>query len=354
MTNLGGDRHISDASPGRSNSFPEIDGYRTSNLGALDPRGPAASDIDRLWWLMLILGTAVFVLFAVLLVLSFRRRGDEGSRDQETTASRWWLYGGGVALPTIVLLVVLVATLVVMQANPEVVASEAPPGAEGGEGAVGDGKVVVVEAVASQYWWEFRYPGEDVVTATEMHIPAGEPVQVVIGSTDVIHSFWVPELAGKRDALPGNTTFLVIEADEPGTFRGRCAEFCGLAHTFMELSVVAHDRPDYEAWLAEQAKPAAEPTTAESKRGKELFLGAGGCASCHTIRGTSAAGEGGPHLTHFADRRSIGAGRLELTAENLREFITHPGDVKEGVLMPPADLTPEEIAAIVAYLQELE
>lgn len=301
---------------------------------------------------MLVLGTAVFVLFALLLVLASRRGGDEEPPGHETKPSPWWLFGGGVALPTIVLLAVLVATLLVMQANPEIAASDAEAAASAGGD--GDGDAVVVEAIASQFWWEFRYPGEGVVTATEMHIPAGEPVHVVIDSTDVIHSFWVPELTGKRDAIPGNTTFLVVEADEPGTFRGRCAEFCGLAHTFMELLVVAHDRPDYEAWLAEQAEPASEPTSAESRRGKELFVGAGGCASCHTIRGTEAGGDSGPHLTHFASRRSIGAGRLQVTAENLREFIDHPADIKPGVKMPPADLTPEEIAAIVAYLQGLE
>lgn len=299
---------------------------------------------------MLGLGTAVFLLFAVLLVAAFRRTGDDAPPGDEADPSPWWLYGGGVALPAIGIVIVLVATLIVMQANPETVAADGEAAAR----ASGDGEALVIEAIASQFWWEFRYPGEDVVTASEMHIPAGEPVQLVIESTDVIHSLWVPELAGKRDALPGNTTFLVIEADEPGTYRGQCAEFCGLAHTFMELLVVAHDRPDFEAWLAQQAEPAAEPASSEAQRGKELFLGAGGCAACHTISGTEADGDGGPHLTHFASRRSIGAGRLELTAENLREFIDHPGEIKDGVHMPPSDLPPEDIAAIAAYLQGLE
>lgn len=315
--------------------------------GSLDPQGPAAQDIEHLWWLMLVLGTAVFLLFVVVLVIAFRRRGDEEPPGHEARLSPWWLYGGGVALPAIGVLVVLVATVIVMQGNPEVVASDR--GATGG-----DGETVVIEAVASQFWWEFRYPGEDVVTATEMHIPAGEPVQLVIESTDVIHSLWVPELAGKRDALPDNTTFLIIEADEPGTFLGQCAEFCGLSHTFMELLVVAHERPEFEAWLARQAEPAAEPTSAEARRGKELFLGDGGCADCHTIRGTDADGEDGPHLTHLGSRRSIGAGRLELTAEHLREFIHRPAGIKAGVQMPPTDLPPQDIAAIASYLQGLE
>jgi cytochrome c oxidase subunit II len=315
--------------------------------GVLDPGGPAARHIDDLWWLMLVLGTAVFVLFAVVLVLAFRRRNDEVPPGVEVSQSRWWLHGGGVALPAIGVTVVLAATIVVMQGDPETVAAdrEAASRSSGSE-------ALTVHAVASQFWWEFRYPDHDVVTATELHIPAGDPVQLRIESTDVIHSFWVPELAGKRDALPDNTTFLVIEADEPGTYRGRCAEFCGLGHAHMEVLVVAHGEGEWEEWLAARSRPAAEPTGAESERGQELFLQH--CAGCHTVRGTEADGDRGPDLTHFASRQTIGSGVLANNAENLRSWIHRPGEQKEGATMPPADLSDDALAAVAAYLRELE
>lgn len=315
--------------------------------GALDPAGPAARDIDDLWWLMLVLGTAVFVLFIVVLALALRRRNDDVPPGVEVEQSRWWLHGGGVALPAIGVGVVLIATLVVMQGNPETVAAdeEAASRASGSQ-------ALTVHAVASQFWWEFRYPDHDVVTATELHIPAGEPVQLRIEATDVIHSFWVPELAGKRDALPANTTFLVIEADEPGTYRGQCAEFCGLGHAHMEVLVIAHEREAWEEWVADNARPAPEPAGAEARRGQELFLRQ--CAECHTVRGTEADGGRGPDLTHFASRRSIGSGVFANTAENLRSWIHDPGEEKAGATMPPADLPDDDIAAIAAYLRGLE
>ena len=316
--------------------------------GVLDPQGPAAREIDDLWWLMLVLGTAVFVLFAVLLVVGFRRQGDEAEPGEETKASPAWLYGGGVALPVVGIGAVLVATLVVMQGNPETVAADE----DGARRAAGGEEPVVVEAVASQFWWEFRYPGEDVVTASELHIPAGEPIQLRIEATDVIHSFWVPELAGKRDALPGNTTFLVIEADEPGRWRGQCAEFCGLGHALMEVQVVAHPRAEYEEWLAAARRPAAEPAGAEARRGQQLFLQH--CAECHTVRGTGAEGDQGPDLTHFASRDTLASGALENTADDLRRWLHDPADVKAGTTMPAADLPDEDLAAIVAYLRGLE
>lgn len=302
----------------------------------LDPQGPSAREIDDLWWLMLGIGTAVFVLVAVLLGVGLRR-----NRDDEAEQSRSWLLGGGVALPIAGVVIVLVATLAVMQDSPEQITDTD----------------VVVEVTGHQWWWEFAYPGEDVVTATELHIPAGEPVRLEIIAQDVIHSFWVPELAGKRDAMPDNTTHLTIEADEPGRYDGRCAEFCGLQHAAMDLVVVALPPDQYTDWLAAQAEPAAEPASTEAERGRELFLGAGGCAECHTIRdgdGGGADGDRGPDLTHLMSRERIAGGRIELTTENLTDWVHTADDLKNGVDMPPTDLPDDDIAAIVAYLEGLE
>ena len=304
--------------------------------GTLDPAGPAARDIDDLWVLMLVLGTAVFVLVAVLLVAGLRRSGDDPETSEPVQHRRAWLVGGGVVLPAVGVLVVLVATLAIMR-----------------DTADADDADLSVEVIGNQFWWAFHYPDRDVVTAGELHIPAGEPVALQITSSDVIHSFWVPELAGKLDAIPEDLNVLVIEADEPGRYRGKCAEFCGLHHASMDLVVVAHSPTDYAAWLDAQAEPAAEPTGAEAQRGAELFRSEG-CGSCHTVRGTSADGVGGPDLTHVASRDVLAGGRVRSTADDLGAWIHDPEDFKEGVDMPASSLSDEEVQAIVSYLQELE
>lgn len=308
----------------------------TNFTGSLDPAGPAARAIDDLWVLMLVLGTVTFVLVAALLVVGLRRTGEERETAEPIRGRRAWLVGGGVLLPAIGVLVVLVATLVVMRDSAEA-----------------DDADLSVEVIGNQFWWEFRYPDRDVATAGELHIPAGEPVALEITSSDVIHSFWVPELAGKLDALPEDLNILVIEADEPGRYRGKCAEFCGLHHASMDLVVVAHTPADFAAWLDEQAAPAAEPTGSEAQRGAELFR-ADGCGACHTIRGTSADGERGPDLTHIASRDVLGDRLTGATADDLGATIHDPEDFKEGVDMPAASLSQEEVEAILAYLQELE
>ena len=304
--------------------------------GTLDPAGPAARDIDDLWVLMLVLGTAVFVLVAVLLVVGLRRTGDERETTEPIRARRAWLVGGGVVLPAVGVLVVLVATLAVMRGTAEA-----------------DDAELAVEVTGHQFWWEFRYPGTEVTTAGELHIPAGEPVALEITSSDVIHSFWVPALAGKLDALPEDVNVLVVEADEPGRYRGKCAEFCGLHHAAMDLVVVAHTAADFATWLDEQAAPAAEPSSAEARRGADLFR-AEGCGECHTVRGTDADGEGGPELTHVASREVLAGGRVRGTADDMGAWIHDPDEFKEGVDMPASSLSDEDVQAIVSYLRELE
>ena len=303
--------------------------------GTLDPAGPAARDIDDLWVLMLVIGTAVFVLVAVLLAVGLRRSGEEEGAGSSDRQGRAWLVGGGVVLPVLGVVVILGATLVVMRGTADA-----------------DDAELRVEVTARQFWWEFRYP-EGVVTAGELHIPAGVPVALELTSADVIHSFWVPELAGKLDAIPEDVNVLVIEADEPGRYRGKCAEFCGLHHASMDLAVVAHTAEAYTAWLDGQAQPAAQPTGAEARRGAELF-GTEGCGECHTVRGTPADGDRGPDLTHVASREVLAGGRIRGTADDLGAWIHDPDEFKEGVDMPASSLSDEEVRAIVTYLRGLE
>jgi cytochrome c oxidase subunit 2 len=304
--------------------------------GTLDPAGPAARDIDDLWMLMLAVGTAVFVLVIVLLIMGLRRSSGGPETPEPVEQRGAWLVGGGVVLPAVGVLVVLVATLAVMRGTADA-----------------DDAEMSIEVIGNQFWWEFQYPDRGVETAGELHIPAGVPVALRITSTDVIHSFWVPALAGKMDAIPEDVNVLVIEADEPGRYRGRCAEFCGLNHAFMDLEVVAHSPAAFAAWLDGQAAPAAEPTGAEARRGAELFR-AEGCGQCHRVRGTGADGERGPDLTHVASREVLAGGRVQGTADDMGAWIHDPDEFKEGVDMPASTLSDEDVQAIVSYLQALE
>ncbi|HEX5881196.1 MAG TPA: cytochrome c oxidase subunit II [Actinomycetota bacterium] len=207
--------------------------------GALDPQGPVSGAMADLFWLMLGLGGAVFVAVVVVLGLGlFRRRpADEGQPDRQQGDSfgRWFVVGG-VVVPLVILLIVFGATVRAMRFVP----STAPP------------EALVIEVVGHQFWWEVRYPEQGVTARDELHLPVGRRVNLQLTSADVIHSFWVPELAGKLDLLPARTNTLVLEADQPGVHRSRCAEFCGLEHTRMVLTVVAESEERFAAWVAER------------------------------------------------------------------------------------------------------
>lgn len=318
--------------------------------------GPVAAELDFLWWMMLVLGTATFVLFGALLLAGMLRSRDEsaepdgGSLDidgdgaadeppEEVSAgtARTWIIGGGVLLPVVVVGAVLVATILAMDDGLD---DDPPPGA------------MVIEVIGHQWWWEVRYPDLGVVTANEVHFPAGEPVELRLTSADVIHSLWFPPLAGKRDLLPDGVTTLVLEADDPGRYQGHCAEFCGLQHTLMRVSAVVHSPEDFEAWVEEQRQPAAEPAGALEQRGQQLFVSEG-CGRCHTVDGTEAAGGIGPDLTHVASRATIGAGTLPTTTDAFEDWISDPDAVKNGVLMPGTELTGDDLDALVAYVESL-
>lgn len=301
----------------------------------LDPKGPNAQRIANLSWLLIGLGTIVFVVvMAFVLIAVFRQRRDDGTEDEAPGGQRFIV--GGVLASVAILTIVLVGTFWTLA----VLADDEPSG-------------IAIHVVGHQFWWEVRYPDYGVVTANEIHIPVGEPVRLTMTSTDVIHSFWVPELTGKLDLNPNDTNVLTLQADQAGTYRGQCAEFCGLQHALMAFHVVAETPDEFAAWMTRQAQPAAEPSNEIIVRGQEVFLSAA-CVYCHRVGGTNAEANVGPDLTHFASRQYIAAGTIENNRGNLAGWIVDPQAIKPGNLMPGIDLPPEDLQALLSYLESLE
>jgi cytochrome c oxidase subunit 2 len=315
---------------------------------ALAPAGPQAAHIAWLWWFTMIVCGVVFVAVLVALAIALRRapRAPAG-----TPADISSLHGteprlrrsviGAIALSILGLAALLVASVATDRAL-----ARLPLG-----GALG------IEVVANQWWWDVRYQDADperaFATANELHIPVGRPVLLTLKSNDVIHSFWVPNLHGKKDLIPGRTSTLQLQADAPGTYRGQCAEFCGAQHAFMAFFVVAEAPEAFERWAEAQRRPAAEPRDAQQARGREIFL-SGSCMLCHAIQGTGANARKGPDLTHVASRATLAAGRLPNDAQNLQAWIADPQRFKPGVNMPAHKLPGEQLQALTAYLRSLE
>jgi cytochrome c oxidase subunit II len=212
---------------------------------------------------------------------------------------------------------------------------------------------ITVEVIGHRWWWEVRYPDRGIVTANEVRIPVGEPVLVRLTTQDVLHSFWVPELTGKTDMISGRTNTMTLEAERPGVYRGQCAEFCGLQHAQMIFFVIADPRSEFDRWMADHSGPPALPTDPMLRQGQEVFE-TQACAACHTIRGTTASGMVGPDLTDFGGRLTIGAGAVPNTRGNLGGWIVNSQTIKPGNLMPPIQLSPDDLQALIAYLESLE
>ena len=238
-------------------------------------------------------------------------------------------------MPLVVLIVALALSVSTMQAIPRA----APPGS------------VVIDVVGYQFWWSAQYRDEGMTVANEIHVPVGEQVELRLLSADVIHSFWVPDLHGKLDALPDGTNVLVIEADEAGTYGGECAEFCGLQHANMGLLVIARSRQDFDRWVAAQ-RAAAAAASRGRRRGHRLFLDEG-CGTCHTVRGVVVGDGSAPDLTHVASRSTLLSDTIDNTTEGLTAFVRDPDGVKVGTGMPQPALSEEELADIVAFLEGL-
>lgn len=302
---------------------------------ALDPAGRPAGEIADLWWGMFAGAVVVFAVVLVLLVLAILRRRSASTSDDR--GARRLVFSGGFLAPLLVLSALFAFAVRTLPAT-----SAPSPGET----------TMTVQVVGKQWFWEARYPGTAAVTANEIHIPARTPVRLEVTSADVIHSFWLPRLNRKIDLIPGQTNAIVLEADEPGVYRGQCAEFCGVQHAHMAFLVVADEPADFRAWLRREAAPAVEPTDDATRSGLGAFL-AESCAGCHAIRGTAATGTLGPDLTHLASRGTIAA----LVAPNDRGFltawITDPQHLKPGARMPALVLSEEQRDRIVDYLESL-
>lgn len=301
---------------------------------ALRPGGIAAAKIATLTWVMTVTFTVIFFLVvAVMLLAVFRSRQAEPAHPPFGRSGL--IIAGGVVLPLVVVIPLLIYSLETSAAlrMPE--------------------DALTIRVIGHQWWWEVEYPEHGVVTANEIHIPAGEPVRLELLSADVIHSFWVPALNGKRDMIPGIVNEFWIQADRPGEYRGQCAEYCGLQHAHMALVVVALPPEEFAAWAHQRDEPETAPDTELEREGLAIFLRAG-CSRCHAIRGTPAAGELGPDLTHIGSRETLGAGTIPNTHGNLMGWIGNAQGVKPGVFMPAMYLPAEELHALTQYLEGLK
>ncbi len=311
------------------------DSLPASSQSALAPQGPVAGLIAEFWWVMLAGAAAVLALVVALAAYAVFAPRARAAR----LGARPLIVGGGIVFPAVVVSALLVWTLV-----------RAAPAA------LTDADLTI-EVIGEQWWWRVHYLDadgrRDFATANEIRIPAGATVELRLASADVIHSFWVPALAGKLDMIPGRIHRLRLHAARPGAFRGQCAEYCGGPHALMALHVLAETPDGFERWAAAQRQVAAAPASDEQRRGRALLLAH--CATCHAVRGTGAAGLRGPDLTHVGSRRSIGAGLLPTNAGTLAAWIVSSQHLKPGNLMPAFEaFDGVDLRALAAYLASLE
>ena len=301
----------------------------------LHPAGPDAVIISQFAWVMFGVGALIFIGVMVLLALGVKRA-------PRAVRPLRWIAGAGIAFPLVVLSALL-AWCTWRSAGLTPQSSKAS---------------LVISVTAKMWWWEVRYhdpqTGREVISANEIRIPAGRDVYVALTATDVIHSLWVPSLAGKRDMVPGRMTGLTLRADKPGVYRGQCAEYCGTQHARMALHVVAETPAAFETWLARERQDAATPGDAFLERGRQAFIGQR-CAACHTIRGVADDARLGPDLTHVGSRLHIAAGTLRNHRGTLAGWIADPQSIKPGARMPAAnDIDGETLRALAAYLEHLK
>jgi cytochrome c oxidase subunit 2 len=301
-----------------------------------NPHSPLALVTANLFIFILVIAGVIFALVAIILIISiirFREGADRKEPSQIFNNPRLELVW--TIIPILTLSVVFVYMMRVIHivtptstANPDLI------------------------VIGHQWWWEIRYPKEGVVTANEIHIPAGKKMLVQLESADVIHDLWIPELGPKMDLVPGQNNYMYLQASTPGVYLGTCAEFCGADHAWMRVRAIAQTQAQYEAWIKAQAQPAAQPGGGQAAQGAQLFQQLP-CSSCHTIDGTKAQGQVGPDLTHFASRQTLGAGVLDNTPANVSSWLKNPQAVKPGNHMPNLGLSDPQIQALLAYLETL-
>lgn len=314
--------------------------------------GLAADRIAVLGWVYTIISCIVLGVVTVLVVLALVRRrsapDNSAANAIEHSHSHHairWIVIGGIIVPSIILVASFLVTLVIQAEVSN------PP----------QHPVATIEVTGHRWWWEVKYlgagpngtVGATVVTANEIHVPVGQPVRLELVSADVIHSFWVPQIAGKTDLIPGLRNTMWMQADKAGTYWGECAEYCGLQHAHMNLTVVAESPAAFQRWMAQQREPAVGSQDSANAVGIVAFRRTG-CATCHSIQGTDARGRIGPDLTHLASRSRIAAGTLRNTRGNLAGWIANSQALKPGNDMPSMTLTPLDLRTLLAYLETLK
>jgi cytochrome c oxidase subunit 2 len=309
-------------------------GSKTPN--SLDPSGSEADRVAGLWWLAFGVAAAVYVIVGGLVVFGSLRKGggelDEARRRRERIA----IVTGGVAIPFVILLFFAVVTV-----NATANLRKTAP------------RAVKVEVTGKRWWWDVRYPTYGAHDANEIHLPVNQPVNFTLKAADVIHSFWVPQLAGKEDMIPGQPNHLSFTPKKIGRFYGLCAEYCGVEHARMHLYVFVESAADFTRWVTQHQQPSSIPGNEEEALGQQVFVREA-CSGCHEVEGTEANGHVGPTLTHFGTRASIASATLENTPANLRRWIAHPHRVKPGNLMPRIPMSTRDLDALVAYLESLK
>jgi cytochrome c oxidase subunit 2 len=318
-------------------------GACSGQQSALDPHGPDAEHIARLFWLFTGVCTAIWLAVMVLLAVGVGRpkplRPDPLALDVPAERRSTMVVGGAV-IATALTVIALSALSFAFQRR--LFAHENP--------------AVSIKITGLQWWWNVEYeadmPDQGFTTANEIYVPVGKPVTVKLAATDVIHSFWVPSLVGKMDLIPGQQNQIQFTASRPGIYRGQCAEFCGWQHAHMGLTVVALPQPLFDGWRKAQTAPSIEPDSEQRKKGADVFMSKA-CFMCHTIRGTDAGSRAGPDLTHFASRQSIAAATLPMSRGSIAAWVLDPQGIKPGTNMPNVSLAPDELDALVSFLEGL-
>jgi cytochrome c oxidase subunit II len=307
------------------------------------PVSTPAFDIRDLSFLVLMIVTFIFIVVAgvtVYSIIRYRQRPGDDRRDPPQVYGSTQIELAWTVVPFLIVIILFLTT------TRYIFAIERPA-------ATAD--TVEVTVVGNQWWWEIRYPQLGIVTANELHVPVSDSARptrtfITLQSADVIHSFWIPQLAGKTDVVPGKINRTWVEPRTPGTYVGQCAEFCGVQHAWMLLRVTVHPRDEFDRWVAAQRAVAAEAP--EGRAGRDVFTSVA-CISCHTVRGTPANGVFGPDLTHLMSRTTIGAGVALNTPEKLRAWVKDPAALKPGALMPAMNLSGKQLDELVAYLTTL-
>ncbi|MBV9657741.1 MAG: cytochrome c oxidase subunit II [Verrucomicrobia bacterium] len=308
-----------------------------SSLTSLDPQSPQARaiyDLNNVAWVIFGL---IFAAVTGAIIYSLRKyRWREGDAEPRQLAGNKKVEIIWTAVPFLIVLVLFILTARTMSIAD-------PPAAP-------EPDLIVV---GHQWWWEARYPKTGAIVANEIHLPVGRPFSVRLEATDVLHEFWVAELARKMTTVPGHPNHIWLQADKTGTYNGICSEFCGTQHAWMRFLLVAEAPEQFEAWQQTQLRPAPAPTDDLAAHGLALFQ-ASSCINCHAINGTAATARVAPDLTHIASRRQLGAGIVENTPENLRRWLKDPQVVKPGVKMPNYNFTDEQLAQLGAYFKTLQ